>query len=406
VLAGLEPAPGVIKAEVDDFIVEELPLYPADGAGTHTYFQIEKRGISTHHAVHLLAAALNVFDIGYAGLKDARAVARQWISVEHVEPAVVASIAVPRISVLQVTRHRNKLKLGHLRGNRFEIRVRHTDARRAAELAGALDELSRRGAPNYFGPQRFGNRGDSWQIGRSIVAGDTDAAVDLILGRPGPHDNARIRLAREHYDAGRYDEAARTWPGNAPGERRALRVLARGEKKRRAFHALDRDLRGLYVSAFQSWLFNQTVALRIGGGLERLLPGDLAWLHANGAVFRVRDPAVEQPRADAFEISPTGPLFGYRMTQPDHQAGCIEADVLAAAAVTPEAFRGERLRVKGARRPLRFQPADVRLRVGSDARGEYVMLEFTLPRGCYATALLGELFAGASELPEAVDDDA
>src|SRR5690606_18406346 len=85
-LTDFEPLPGVIKEDYDDFVVEELPLYAASGAGTHTYFLLEKRGLSTMQAVNDMARALGVrrIDIGYAGLKDARAVTRQWMSVEHV----------------------------------------------------------------------------------------------------------------------------------------------------------------------------------------------------------------------------------------------------------------------------------------------------------------------------------
>ena len=86
-LSTLSPTPGVIKGDYEDFVVEEIPLYTASGEGTHTYFQIEKRGLSTLQAAADIAAALNVGrrEIGFAGMKDARAVARQWLSVEHVE---------------------------------------------------------------------------------------------------------------------------------------------------------------------------------------------------------------------------------------------------------------------------------------------------------------------------------
>ena len=162
--------------------------------------------------------------------------------------------------------------------------------------------------------------------------------------------------------------------------------------------------RQFYVSAYQSYLFNRVVAARIEDGLGRLVPGDLAWIHQNGAVFEVTDPAAEQERADRLEISPTGPLFGYRMTQAGGKPGELEAGVLAAEGLTADDFHRERLRVKGGRRPLRFKIADPGIRLGADSAGAYLELRFALPRGCYATLVLNELFVD-TEPGDAVNED-
>ncbi|MBU0641110.1 MAG: tRNA pseudouridine(13) synthase TruD [Planctomycetes bacterium] len=394
-LPDLVPASGIIKADYEDFCVEELPLYEASGTGTHTYFLLEKAGLSTMQAVHDIARALNVGrrDIGYAGLKDARAVTRQWMSIEHVEPERLMALEIPRLRVLDVSRHSNKLRLGHLHGNRFVIKVRQTEPERLAEFQDALATLAQRGVPNYFGQQRFGGRGDSWAVGQAILRGDTDTALDIALGRPLKTDHGSVRRARVLYEQGKYLEAARAWPGMFRDERRALKALAKtGGKKRRGFLAIDKATRRFYVSAYQSYLFNAVVAARVPNGLEQLWAGDLAWIHASDAVFAIDDPTQEQPRADRFEISPSGPLFGYRMSQPTGAAGELEATILSAERLEPEAFRSGPLRVKGARRPLRFRPADPEIRLGADQRGAYLELRFALPRGCYATVLLRNLF--------------
>lgn len=395
-LAGFSPPRGLIKSDYEDFVVEEIPLYPADGHGTHTYFLIEKAGLSTMQAIADIARELNVSRrmIGFAGLKDARAVTRQWLSIEHVDPSTVRALEIARLRVLEVTRHRNKLRLGHLKENRFVIKVRRTEPDRLAELQDALAELTRRGVPNYFGHQRFGGRGDSWAIGRAILRGNLDEAVDTLLGRPLDTDAGSIRRARTLYEQQQYEPAARMWPPMFRDERRALRVMAhtRGNQ-RRAFSAIDPHTRRFYVSAYQSYLFNQVVATRLADDLNQLWAGDLAWVHASGAVFSIDAPGAEQARADAFEISPSGPLFGYRMSDPTGPAGELEAGVLAREGLAKEAFRAGPLRVKGARRPLRFQPAGGQAGLGADARGPYLELVFSLPRGCYATTLLRELFA-------------
>lgn len=413
-LSTLSPAPGVIKGDYEDFLVEEIPLYSASGEGTHTYFQIEKRGLSTLQAAADLAAALNVGrrEIGFAGMKDARAVARQWFSVEHVDPQRLRDLEIPRLRVLDVSRHTNKLRLGHLAGNRFEIKVRQSAPQRLAELQDGLRTLARRGVPNYFGPQRFGQRGDTWQVGRAVVRNQLDEALDLVLGRPSERDEGEIRRARELYEAGDFAEAARRWPGLFRDERHALKTLLQtGGRKKRAFLAIDGAVRRFYVSAYQSYLFNQVLAQRLPTGLDVLWEGDLAFVHTFGAVFRVQDAAAEQPRAERFEISPTGPLFGYRMTPAEGRAGEIEAALLAGEQLAPEAFRNEHLRLKGLRRPLRFPVGEAQIDLGADGRGPYLALSFTLPRGCYATALLRELFVaapagdGGGDLDDADPDD-
>ena len=394
-LGDFTPATGAIKGEYEDFVVEELPLYEAGGVGTHTYFLVEKRGLSTMNAVADIARVLEVprREIGYAGLKDARAVTRQWMSVEHIEPERLAQLELARVRILDVTRHTNKLRLGHLRGNAFRIRVRDTEPQRLAELQDALAQLGKLGVPNYFGHQRFGGRGDSWKVGREIVRGDLPAALDVVLGRPGERDRASIRHARELYDAGQYAQAVTHWPGMFRDERRALRTLAQNKgRKKRAFLVIDKNLRRFYVSAFQSQLFNEVVARRMKTGVHQLVRGDLAWRHANGAVFEVLDASVEQPRADELEISPSGPLFGYRMTQPSGSAAEVEDAVLAEAELKASDFRAPNLRIKGARRPVRFPVRGASIRLGADDAGVYLELGFELPRGSYATSLLRELF--------------
>lgn len=394
-LADFDPLPGMIKEEYNDFRVDEIPLYPADGVGTHTYFLVEKAGLSTTQAIRDIARALNLrrHDIGFAGQKDARAVTRQWMSVEHVDPQRVTSLEIPRLRIVQTTRHHNKLRLGHLKGNAFVIKVRETVPDRLGELQDVLDRLVRRGVPNYFGQQRFGYRGDTWAVGRAIVRRDSDEAIDLMLGRPGPLDGGDVLRARRLYEQQAYAAAARAWPRLFHTERKMLRTLERNHgNRRRAFAAVDRSARNFFVAAYQSQLFNRAVAFRMPLGLHCLCDGDLAWIHASGSVFRVEEAAREQPRADAFEISPTGPLFGYRMTEPGGPAGQRETEILATEGLAPEVFRGGSLRVKGGRRPLRFQPEGPQVALGADDAGPYLELRFALPRGCYATALLRELF--------------
>ena len=296
------PIPGVIKDDPDDFFVEEIPLYEASGQGTHIYIQIEKRQLTTIQAVRELARALNVkaMNVGYAGMKDARAVTRQTVSVEHVDPAVVENLNLDRIRVLNTSRHTNKIKLGHLRGNRFVIKLRQTDTSRMGEVARVLRVLGERGAPNYFGPQRFGLRGDNWEIGRAMLVQDWEQCVRVLVGRPDHVEGDPNRRARELFEEGKLAEAANLWPKRHRDEQRLCRGLLKTNSFKRAFQTVDRTLKQLYIAAYQAWLFNQVVAARIDT-LDKLMLGDLAWRHANGAVFRVEDVDKEIGRASCRE---------------------------------------------------------------------------------------------------------
>src|SRR3954470_25032372 len=131
-------------------------------------------------------------------------------------------------------------------------------------------------------------------------------------------------------------------------------------------------------------MFNEVVARRIES-LDKLLDGDLAWKHDSGAVFHVESAAAEQTRCDAFDVSPSGPLVGYRMTEPTGEPARIEAEAFAAEGLKPEDFRRTgALKVKGARRPLRIQPKDAQLEAGADEFGPYITAAFSLPAGSFA----------------------
>jgi len=291
-----------------------------------------------------------------------------------------------------VSRHRTKLRPGFLRGNRFSLRLRDLPRARVGEVRDVLNLLVRRGVPNYFGAQRFGMRGDTWEVGRLLLAGDFTAAVELIAGRPTADDPAPVRRARELTAVGRYREAARAWPnGHADCARLCHLLSAAAGDAQRAIFGLDRSVLSFYVSAYQAWLFNRVLAHRLDG-LDRLLPGDIAFSHETGLCSLVAEPASEQPRAARFEISPTGPIVGFAMSTPEDEAKAVERRILTEAGCALNALpRSGPLRCVGGRRPLRFRPEDLGSECGSDGAGPYLELRFTLPPGCYATALLREI---------------
>ncbi len=393
--ADLPGVGGVIKQHDEDFVVEEVPLYEAGGEGTHVYFMIEKRGLPTLAAISHIARALGraPHEIGYAGLKDAHGVTRQWLSLEHESPERIESLSLGRVSVLRLSRHRNKIKLGHLAGNQFAIKIREVMPGAKRQADAVLSVLSKRGLPNSFGSQRFGLRGDNAEIGRFVLIGDYAAALALMLGRPGPSDRGPAKRARELFDAGDFEAAADAWPRGAFSQQaRICRAMAKsGGNAKKAFGVVDRTLQRLMVSAFQSGLFNRVVARRMAD-IDRVMVGDLAWKHANGACFRVEDADVEQARCATFEISPTGPVFGRRMTEATGEPGRIEADVLAEAGLTRDGLGARHIgKLDGARRPLRVPIIDGKTKEGSDDFGHYLAVSFFLPAGAYATNVIREI---------------
>ena len=380
---------GTLRREPADFFVEEVPLYEPCGEGEHLYLTVEKTGITTFDLLRQLAKALGCpeRDIGYAGLKDARAVTRQTVSLPLRRPEEVAGLDLPGVRVLAARLHRNKLRLGHLAGNRFLIRIHQpvADARARAEtILGVLEDL---GVPNRFGDQRYGALGNSHRIGRAIVTGDFATAATEIVGDPELIHHPDWQAAANAYRAGDFATALDRLPRHCHPERRLLEALRSGQTPRAAVLALPRKLLRLYLSAYQSSLFDRLLDMRLTS-LERLWPGDLACKHVNGACFTVADAAAEQPRADAFEISPTAPLYGCKVPLADGQAGLIERSLLDKEQLTLEAFRlPGGLTMEGERRPLRVQLSE--LSVQND--GNDLLLGFRLPKGSFATAVLYEV---------------
>ena len=350
----------------EDFIVEELSLYEPSRTGTHTYFAIRKRNLSTLEAINRIARALQVpsRDFGYAGLKDKHAVTTQILSVESVTPEQVLAIEQPDIEVLWAERHTHKLRVGHLRGNRFELTLHDIPHDTLPLVKAVMERLVTEGVPNRFGAQRFGNKNDSHLIGKALVKAEWETVLHYMLTA----------------DALQADDVAR----------RMQRELTR-KPVEKVITSIPHRLRKLYLSAYQAHLFNSILEKRMPY-LGKLMEGDIAVKHSNGAPFLVGEPTIEQPRADAFEISPSGPIFGYKMRMPTGDVRTLETSLLADEGVRFEQFRKVvGVRLPGTRRPLRMP---IQLHEGAAVGSNLgVRLSFTLPAGGYATVVMETLLA-------------
>jgi tRNA pseudouridine13 synthase len=311
----------------EDFVVDEVPLYPQSGVGEHLYVRVEKRSYTTPAMLRVVtrAAGVDPRDVGYAGLKDKHAVTRQWLSLPS-KARPPSEWQLPEgIRVVEHTRHSNKLRTGHLLGNRFRITLVTTDAG-ALEKATATAELLRaRGLYNYYGGQRFGRRGD--------------------------------------------------------GLRQALVWLREGAK----LHGMPRFLSKLYPSVIQAEVFNRYFTARRGLGLEQLIAGEVVRLDKAGAMFAVEDVAREQPRLVSGDVHLTGPIFGPKARATSAQAAELELRLIEELGIDADARDKLARLAPGTRRDLRAVVENLELRWAAVGRLE---LEFSLPSGSYATEVI------------------
>ncbi|MCZ6835683.1 MAG: tRNA pseudouridine(13) synthase TruD [Planctomycetota bacterium] len=395
---------GVIKQRVEDFLVSEIPLYETCGEGEHIYLRLRKTGVS--HA-EMMATVRNAFRvpekaIGYAGMKDKQGVTEQTISVHMHEDPPRIDLGHTRIEVLDATRHTNKLRMGHLKGNRFSIRIREVDPFKAPLVLKQLRMLEYKGMPNYFGPQRFGYRRNNHVIGSLVLNQDWTGMLDELLGSNGSPFPEYQAPRRGLYDEGHYREAMSQWAKADRAELAALRALTQGASPDDACQRMGRTMLSFYANAFQSAAFNRVLDGRLERGtLDRLEEGDLAWKHDSRSVFGVTQDELAsgelEPRLEKLEISPSGPLWGKGMTRAG--GGVDEREVIAIASLGMEVKSLlESPRVpKGARRPMRETLTNSSLESGVDEHGGYIQVAFDLPRGVYATVVLRELMKNDGE---------
>ena len=169
------PCDCYFKPSVRDFVVEEIPLYEPSGSGEHCLVYVRKKALSTFELLNLLSRTLGckVRDIGYAGLKDKAATTYQYLSIHRsllprLESAFEA-LAEKQVKILHITPHHNKLKIGHLKGNRFFVRLKKCTPLCASKIHSILAALGQSGFPNYFGGQRFGKDGDNFTSGKALA---------------------------------------------------------------------------------------------------------------------------------------------------------------------------------------------------------------------------------------------
>lgn len=341
--AGLPGIGGAVRRRPEDFRVDEVPAYGPDGRpGAHLLVQLTKRGVTTEDALLELSRQTGVPrpELGLAGLKDKDAVTTQWVSLPAAAAPRLAAFSHRDMSLGPAHPHGNKLRRGHLRGNRFTLVVRDLAVPVDEALARVRAKLARLaeqgGLDNLYGSQRLGDGGDN-----------------LVRG---------------------------------------LAALQRARRRGRA---------DFLLSAGQSALFNlYLLERRARGQMRAVLLGDILKKTATGGLFECTDPATDKARLDAGELGVTGPMYGSKMRAPgpDTPAGALEAEILARAEIDPAALQALGHTLEGTRRVLQLPVFEVDLAAAPAATDDReqplspgISLSFELPAGSYATTLLREL---------------
>jgi len=316
---------GQYKTCPEDFQVEEIPAYEACGEGEHLFVEIEKINLTTPEAASLLAKAANLPESSpsWAGLKDKVALCRQTLCLPAQAENALLEFSNPALRILSMKRHRNKLRTGHLKANRFQIVLRQLDNVSAAVLC--FEQLLKTGFPNFFGQQRFGQ------------------------------DNLR----------------------------RGFALL-----KQERFIRWNAFQKKMYLSAVQSELFNRLLSQRLEEGtFFTVLEGDVLKKYETGGEFVCQNAGEDQLRFEQFELSPTGPIYGPKMTFPEGETAKKEAAMLAELHLSLQDFKRVKYLSQGTRRPLRALLKEASF----EAQENQLRLSFTLAPGCYATSVIHEL---------------
>ncbi len=330
-----------------DFTVEEIPLYTFSGEGEHLILKVRKKELTTWEMIEIFSSALGVpkNQIGYAGLKDKHAMTIQYISLPANSETKLAQFSHENLKILDTTRHNNKIRVGHLSANRFSMRLKKVGGIERDKLNSTLEWIKQNGIPNYFGNQRFGTDGNNWEDGKKLIDG-----------------TLKIR---------------------------------------------DKKTREFLISAYQSYLFNGWLSKRMElshlldhfseeesekvmglpkGTLAKvktqphffkLLEGDVMMHYPHGRLFLADDLMAEAVRFASLDIAPTGPIPGNREKRAEGVASLIETPFM------------QKVPADGGRRYAWIGVRDISHRY-IEEKAHYE-LEFTLPKGSYATNLLDVL---------------
>jgi tRNA pseudouridine13 synthase len=392
-----------LKCRPEDFVVEELTARVADG-GAFALYRLTKRSLGTPEAIDRVLRALHLkrYRVGYGGLKDRHALTKQYVTIEH-GPRRDHEDSLWKLEYLgqcaePFTPH-------DIAANRFEIVMRDLSEPARDQTLAAVEDAARSGLPNYFDDQRFGSVGLSGEyIGAAWCKGDYERALWLALAEPCRHDRSEDREQKEIL--------RNTWKNWGECKAQLARATRRSivtylvdhpDDFKRALALLPVDLRGLYLSAFQSGLWNRAAAELVretatqDGGRVTEVPGE--W---GTALF----PAGLSPESVSRLSTTELPLPSARNKDDWGEFAPLLERVVTAAGLEPRELRVKYPRdsffSKGSRRVL-IETGEITRDTAPDdlyLGRHQIRLAFQLPRGSYATILVKRITEGKAGLEE------
>ncbi len=340
----------VFNSSARDFTVEEIPLYEFTGEGEHLVLQVRKKDMTTWEMLDAISNHLGIRrrDMGYAGLKDKYAMTIQYISILAIHEEKLKAFTHDKIKILSMVRHNNKIRVGHLKGNRFKIRLKKVLGVQKDKLDSVLKWIKNNGVPNYFGNQRFGNDGDNWVDGKKLID------VELKI---------RDKKTRE-FLMGSYQSY----------------LFNKWLSKRMELNMLLEEFSESEVEQVMGLPKGSLAGTKEEPNFFKLVEGDTMMHYPYGRVFNVEELSKEAKRFESKDIAPAGLLAGKKAKLSTSTAGLIEAPF------------AEDIPLNGTRRYAWIQVTEITKNYVEEKA--HYELSFVLPKGSYATNVLDVLRGG------------
>ena len=340
----------VFNSSARDFTVEEIPLYEFTGEGEHLVLHVRKKDMTTWEMLDTISNHVGIRrrDMGYAGLKDKHAMTLQYISIMAIHEEKLKAFTHDKIKILSTVRHNNKIRVGHLKGNRFNIRLKKVLGVQKDKLDSVLKWIKKNGVPNYFGNQRFGTDGNNWEDGKRLIEGTL---------------KMRDRKTKEFLMGSYQSYLFNNWLS----KRMELNLLLEKFTEAETEQVMSLPSGSLKGTKAQTNFF-------------KIVEGDVMMHYPYGRLFNVVDLKEESKRFEDKDIAPAGLLAGKKAKLSQSTAGLIEAPF------------AEEMSLNGTRRYAWVQVTEITKNYVEEKA--HYELSFILPKGCYATNVLDVLRGG------------
>ena len=405
---------GILRQLVEDFQVREITNRKEGTEGKYLILELTKHNWDTHHVVRELSRRLRISQkrIGFAGTKDKRAETTQKISIFDLNEADIENVHLRDVDLRVIGRSNKSIGLGDLTGNEFRIAIRNIDHCRdelKEILSSTTTEIdNNEGVPNYFGIQRFGSlRPITHLVGESLVKGDPEEAALKYIAMTFSDEPENTKKARNYVDDTRnFIEGLKLYPDHLRYERTMMHHLVNepGDYEG-AFLILPENLRRMFVHAYQSYIFNRIISERMRRGfpLNQAIEGDVVcFKNSAGLPDTSRTEKVSERTIDGINnlirrkrAFVTAPLIGYETEFSEDEPGEIEKRIFEQTGVSRQNFAEipvSGISSRGMRREilLNVSPVFSTEDDETDPDRSKALLEFTLPKGSYATTVLRE----------------